>query len=92
MLPSINPSAICRYEKLFAATEPGIEMKVMPDMAALIIATPTMLQCVVPFLLPKNSRLPALRAESHDDNRSIAAYKTMVMPIKYGDIDYLQME
>ena len=35
----MKPMTICRYEKFDIATEPGTEMKVTPDIAALTIAS-----------------------------------------------------
>ena len=60
--PMVNPTVICIYEKESAATEPGTEMNVTPDIAAPIIASVAIYH-VVRRLPMKNPALSACRPD-----------------------------
>jgi hypothetical protein len=75
--PIIKPTTICRYEKFDVATEPGTEINVTPDIAALIIAV-AVIHHDIRRLPEKYPALSVLRSAISATAKSIAMYIEIV--------------
>ena len=85
--PMVKPMTICMYENESAATDPGTEMKVTPDIAAPIIASVAAYHDV---RLPpmKKVALSAPSALRRASRKRSTRYAASVMRIASGDIFY----
>ena len=86
-LPTKKPNTICIYEKPSAATEPGTEMNVTPEIAAPTIANAAMYHGVLRAPVKKLA-LSALRPDHQATKNSTAMYASTVMITEIGDIEF----